>query len=780
MRGFLFIAALCSLIPFSAAAVGKEATDEKVERLDSAVVSTSRAGKDTPVTFTMIGKESLSRTNPLNSLPMNLSLYPSVVSVNEGGTGLGYSKMTVRGSKGSQINVTLNGITLNDAESQEVFWVNIPALSSMISSVQLQRGLGTSASGAGAFGASINMSTASVGTDPFATAEMSVGSYGTFISTFAAGTGLMKSGLYFNAAYSRGLTDGYIRNAYADVQSAMAVLGWMNERNSLRLTYLMGDQHTGITWEGISLEQYEIDRRYNPAGEYYDQFGNVRYYDNETDNYAQHHLQLNYTRSFTDLLTWSTTLNYTRGDGYYENYKAGKAFSKYLMPSPEGYEEGDFITREALANDYFVLNSDMRYSSDRLNLTAGVNLSRYDGDHIGKVLWNNVLGDSFDYDSHKWYLNNGLKQEASAFVRGEVLCCKGLTAYADLQYRGVWLTMSGPEDDGVLLDHKDNWQFFNPRAGLSYRWSPSSRVYASAALGHREPGRSDIKELILDANKALSAGVPSRGVDIRPEKMLDIEAGYEYFTENLSLSANLYMMEYRDMLIETGKLTDVGYAIKENVPRSWRRGVELAAAWKALPWLQVGANMTLSDNKIRKFTAYYEMYDNMNDWNYLGQHQVDFENTDILMSPSLVGMANVTVRPFAFSDNSLNPVYMSLNGKYVGKQYYDNTASSERMIPAYFVADLSAGYEVPVRRFFAGAQNDKRGAQNDNVGCHPERSEGSVLSFSFHIQNLFNNMYYADAWLWRAYFQQEEAFYTETGIYPQAPLNFMLKVAWKF
>ena len=755
MRGFLFIAALCSLIPFSAAAVGKEATDEKVERLDSVVVSTSRAGQDTPVTFTMIGRESLSRTNPLNSLPMNLSLQPSVVSVNEGGTGLGYSKMTVRGSKGSQINVTLNGITLNDAESQEVFWVNIPALSSMISSVQLQRGLGTSANGAGAFGASINMSTASVGADPFATAEMSAGSYGTFISTFAAGTGLMKSGLYFNAAYSRGLTDGYIRNAYADVQSAIAVLGWMNERNSLRLTYLMGDQHTGITWEGISLEQYEVDRRYNPAGEYYDQFGNVHYYDNETDNYAQHHLQLNYTRSFTDRLTWSTTFNYTRGDGYYENYKAGKFFSKYLMDAPEGVEEGDFITREALANDYYVLNSDIRYSSRRLSLTAGVNLSRYDGDHIGKVLWNNVLGDSFDYDAHEWYLNNGLKQEASAFVRGEVLCCEGLTAYADLQYRGIWLDMSGPEDDGVLLDHKDNWQFFNPRAGLSYRWSPSSRVYASAALGHREPGRSDIKELILDANKSLSGGVASRGVDIRPEKMLDIEAGYEYFTEKLSLSANLYMMEYWDMLLETGKLTDVGYAVKENVPRSWRRGVELAAAWKALSWLQIGGNMTLSTNKIRAYTAYYEMYDNMNDWNYLGQHQVKFENTDILMSPSLVGMANVTFRPFVLADNSLNSAYLSLNGKYVGKQYYDNTSSSDREIPAYFVADLSAGYEVPVKK-------------------------SSSLTFSFHVQNLFNNMYYADAWLWRAYFQQENAFYAETGIYPQAPVNFMLKVAWRF
>ena len=763
MRGFLFFAALYALIPFSALGVEKEGPDERVERLDSVVVSSSRAGRNTPVTFTMVSKEDLRRVNPLNSLPGNLALQPSVVSVNEGGTGLGYSKMTVRGSKGSQINVTLNGITLNDAESQEVFWVNIPALSSMISSVQLQRGLGTSANGAGAFGASINMSTASVGSEPFASAEMSSGSYGTYVGTFAAGSGLLKSGLYFNAAYSRGITDGYIRNAFADVQSAMAVLGWINDRNSLRLTWLMGDQRTGITWEGISLEQYETDRRYNPAGEYYDHFGNVHYYDNETDNYAQHHLQLNYTTSFTDRLAWSTTFNYTRGDGYYENYKAGKSFSKYLMEDPViggvQYDEGDFITKEALANDYFVLNSDLRYSSYMLKLTGGFNLSRYDGDHIGSVLWNNVLGDSFDYDNHEWYLNRGLKHEANAFVRGEMLLGDGLTAFADLQYRGIWLEMSGPEDDGVLLDHKDDWQFFNPRGGLSYRWNPVSRIYASASLGHREPGRSDIKELILDANIAASAGVSSRGVDIRPEKMLDIEMGYEYMSERLSLSANLYLMEYWDMLIETGKLTDVGYAIKENVPRSWRRGLEAAVSWKALSWLQLGGNMTLSTNKIRNYTAYYEMYDNMNDWNYLGQHTVDFKNTDILMSPSLVGMAGVTVCPFVNSAHSFNSVYLTWNGKYVGKQYYDNTESEERSIPAYFVADLSLGWTLPLKRSFS------------------DTPENSMLTFSLHVNNLFNRMYYADAWLWRAYFKQEDAYYSEVGIYPQAPVNWMFKVA---
>jgi iron complex outermembrane receptor protein len=258
-------------------------------------------------------------------------------------------------------------------------------------------------------------------------------------------------------------------------------------------------------------------------------------------------------------------------------------------------------------------------------------------------------------------------------------------------------------------------------------------------------------------------------VDIRPEKMLDIEIGYEYLTERLSMSANLYMMEYWDMLIETGKLTDVGYAIKENVPRSWRRGLELAASWKALPWLQVGGNMTLSTNKIKAYTAYYEMYDNMNDWNYLGQHKVDYMNTDILMSPSLVGMASVTFRPFVWSPGSLSSTYVTWNGKYVGRQYFDNTSSADRSIPAYFVADLSVGYSVPLKRSLGFARDDSSRARDD-----------SSLSFSLHINNLFNRMYYADAWLWRAYFQQEDSFYDDIGIYPQAPLNAMFKVAWIF
>ncbi len=750
MRGFLFYAALVALFPGIVQGAEPEGT---VDKLDSAVVSVSRAGNTTPVTYTMVSRDELRTANPMHSLPMSLALQPSVVSVNEGGTGLGYSKMTVRGIKGSQINVTLNGITLNDAESQEVFWVNIPALSGILSSVQLQRGLGTSASGPGAFGASLNLSTASVGANQYASAEFGYGSYNTFTATAAAGTGLTRSGLYFDFAYSRGLTDGYIRNAFADVQSAFAVLGWMNERNSLRLTWLFGDQHTGITWHGIDLSQYEADRRYNPAGEYYDQYGNVRYYDNDTDNYTQHHLQLNYTRLFAERFVWTTTFNWTKGDGYYENYKAGKRFSKYNFIFDED-PEGDFIVREAMDNHYFVLNSDLRYSSERLAVTAGVNLSRYDGDHIGKVLWNDVLGDDYDYSSHKWYLNNGLKQEANAFVRAEWAPLNWMTAYADMQYRGVWLDMSGPEDEQIPLDYSCQWQFLNPRAGISFHWDSRQKAYISAALGHREPGRSDIKENIKNAWVADRAGVANEGVSLKPEKMLDLEVGYTYYSDKISASANFYLMEYWDMLLETGRLSNVGYAIKENVDRSWRRGLELAVSWQAVSWMKADANLTLSRNQIKDYTEYVQNIDE--NWEPTGRvTSMTYGKTTMLMSPSMTGMARLNFTPFCnVCNNSLKTTMLSIGGKYVVRQYLDNTMTESRSIPAYFTADLSLMHEF-------------------DMNC-------GKLSLGLYVNNLFNNKYYADGWCWKNYMESEGTIVDGIGIYPQAPANYMLKVGWRF
>lgn len=743
----MFYAALSVLVPFSAAAAENEAAvkagseEEMTDKLDSVVVSASRAGKNTPVTYTMVGKEQLRENNPVNSLPMLLNLQPSVVAVNEGGTGLGYSKMTIRGTKGSQINVTLNGITLNDAESQEVFWVNIPSLTSLLSSVQLQRGLGTSANGAGAFGASVNMSTASVGSDPYARAEVSAGSYNTFMATVGAGTGLTRSGVYFDFAYTRNYTDGYIRNAKAKVQSAYAALGWMNETNSLKLTYLMGDQHTGITWNGIDLATYATNRRYNSAGEYYDEFGNVHYYDNETDNYTQHHLQLNYTHQFPQNVVWSTTLNFTKGDGYYEDYYMDQAFSDYNFPAKDNpviidgvsYDAGDMIVQEAMDNYYLVLNSEVRYTGEKINVTGGVNLSRYDGGHIGNLLWSQVHGDSYDYaaynDAHTWYYNTSLKQEVNVFARAEYTPVKWMTAYADLQYRGISLSMNGPDDDAGMLDYRTTWNFFNPRAGLTFNWTGRNKAYISAALGNREPGRSDIKENI----KSINSG-SHEGMSIRPEKMVDVEIGYQYTAPKVTVSANLYFMEYFDMLLETGRLTDVGYAIKENVDRAYRRGIEMGVAWQPKPWFRLDANSTLSMNKVRD----YRMYDSDN-------NLVDYGRVTMLMSPSVIGMLQLSFTPFRnIFDNSLKTTTLSINGKYVGKQYADNTQNEALTVPAYFVSNLALTHEF-------------------NVGS-------GRLGLGGYINNLFNNMYFADASVWG----------TDMYVYPQAPINFMLRISYNF
>lgn len=728
MKKTLLLAALC-VLPLCAAA------QENTERLDSVVVSASRAGRFTPVAYTSVGKDALGAADPSHSLPMALNLLPSVVTYNEGGTGLGNSAMTIRGSKGSQINVTLNGITLNDAESQEVFWVNIPSLPSLLSGVQVQRGLGTSANGAGAFGASINMNTAFVGADPAGSFELGTGSYGTLIGSGAYSTGLMKGGWYLSVAANAGRTDGYIRNAKVDSQSLFAVLGWMQGPRSLRLTYLMGNQKSGITWDGIDLEQYYIDRRYNGAGEYKDENGNVCYYGNQTDNYAQHHIQLNYTRAFGASLSWSNTVNYTRGDGYDEYYKTNRKLKRFGFPTSVEPAVADMIYRKKMDNDLWVLNSSLRWKTQVLEVTGGVNASLYRGGHWGEVLWVKGL-DSFDQPS--WYDNTGRKQDVSAFLRTEFHPWEWLTTYTDFQYRTIGYTLVGVDDDWLeygaseadKFDYQRRWNFFNPRAGVTASFGPA-RVYASVALGHREPGRGDIKE-----------NIKGDGLDIRPERMVDVEAGFELAFSRLALSANLYAMEYWDMLLETGRLSSSGYAIKENVPRAWRRGVELSLGWKPAGWLRLDHNCTFSLNEIADYTSYVPYDDDSN-----RTFPVSYGRTSMLMSPSVIAMWQATVNPWKGAT-------LSWNGKYVGKQYLDNSMRDELAVPAYFVAGLSAGQDIPLKK-------------------------GS-LQFLIFFNNLFNRLYYAAGWRWESYNADSGEIFTGSGVYPQAPLNFDLKMRYSF
>ena len=705
----LLLSAAIALLPLCAIA-----QDEKIETLDSTVVTAFRAGARTPVAHTDLTKQTLRSASTLSSLPMMLFLQPSVVSMNEGGTGLGYSKLRLRGSDPSRLNVTINGITLNDAESQEVFWVNIPGIAGMLNSVQLQRGLGTSVNGPGAFGGSINMLTALPQDDPYGEAELSAGSYLTGVATLSAGTGRMENGLSADIRYSANRTEGYLDNAWARLHSLFGSLGWLKGNNSIKLNYIMGLQHSGITWEGCPPEMLETNRRYNPTV----CKGQMEGYRGDSDNYLQQHIQGVYTHQFNPHLVLTSTLHYTDGRGYYENYKS---------KNKETGVKGDFWLRQAMANSYYAANSVLKWTEPTLSAVANFAWSYYDGDHFGYYL--NADGTQDD----SYYLNTGKKQDFSTFLRSEWQPFGALNLYADLQYRHIGLDITGNDKDHVSLVYSRDYNFFNPKGGFTWQVMPGAALYASVAMGHREPSRSDIKE-------SIKAGKTD---DIKPERMLDYEFGFRLEQPSWALSANVYLMEYKDQLLATGKLSETGYAIKQNVPRSYRRGVELVAGYQPLPWLKAEGNLTLSANKILDYTQYIDLYDDTDNWNLVGQKTEHYDKTDILLSPAAIGMAAVTVTP-------LKSLEFKLVWKYVGKQYWDNTASEDRMLKAYDVFSLQGHY-----------------ALTENI------------KFSIFVDNLLSRKYEADAWVYRAVFQNGDT-YTEAGLFPQAPCNAIFKLTVTF
>jgi len=734
------LALFCGVIflPFLSHAQNSGQKEKETQtKLDSVVVESFRGGKNTPVTHSTMDVNLLKKQSPVSSVPMVLSLMPSVVSTTEGGNGLGYSSLRIRGSESSRINVTLNGIALNDAESQEEFWVNIPSFTSFLQDIQVQRGVGTSTNGPAAFGASINMRTLFTAQEPYGIADFSLGSYNTFLTTIGAGSGLLKNGLSFDVRYSRNRGDGYIRNAKTDLSSLFASAGWFNGDNSLKLTYIMGDQKSGITWEGVSKEQMESDRRFNSAGSYYDKAGNLHFYENETDNYIQHHIQAHFVHRVTSELIWSSTVHFTKGDGFYENYKNNRKFSNYNIPvqTIEGvnHSRSDVIIRQSLDNNYIALNSSLSYNIKGLNSTMGVTCSYYDGDHFGKLLWsmynNNIP------ENHQWYLNKGFKGDFSVYARAEKSIGSKVIAFADLQYRRVDFTLGGEDKDFASLDWKGEYNFINPKAGVTINLNAAGQLYASVAVGRKEPGRSDIKESI----KALTAA------DIKPERVLDYEAGYRLKTDKVTLSANVYFMEYKDQLVPTGKLSETGYVIKENVECSFRRGVELSSSWKPLIYLGVDANLTLSRNKILDYTWYLDQFDDA--WSLVSQRAVNFEKSDIAFSPSVTGMGMVTLLPTRSSS-------ISINGKYVGKQYLDNSSNISRSVPQYFVLGLRASKSI-------------------------EFKSERYLDFQFFIDNMLNRKYYSNGWVYTAEFLNGES-YTQEGLYPQAEINFTAKISFRF
>ena len=712
-------------------------------RLEEVIVSGTRAGTETPVSYTNINSADIKKQNAGRNIPAILQYTPSLVSFTEDGLGVGNTYFRIRGTDATRINVTLNGMPLNNPESQEVYWVNLPDLSNSLQSIQIQRGVGTSTNGAGAFGASISLRTTGARTEAYGEASTAIGSYGTFSSSVAAGTGISEKGFSFDARLSRVLGEGYVRNGTVDHTNFYGALSHYGERQLLRLSYLRGIQHTGITWEGVSEEQMrdpEYGRRYNPAGEYYDDAGNRLYYDNETDNYSSDILQLTLSRELSHTFSLNAGLSYNHGYGYYENYRYNRKYSDFgLQPQTiEGvtYSRSNFIRRKLMENDFYVANLGLDYGKNALKLTFGGLYSFYDGDHFGRLPW--VKHNQNIPEQYEWYRNVGRKSEISLFTKASYQVNRKLSLFGDLQYRHVGYRFSGLDDDLMDLSGDFNYDFFNPKAGLFYQLNQASNLYASAAVGQREPLRADLKD-----------GIKGGAVNpIRPERMIDYELGYRYSRNETHLGLNLYYMDYHNQMVQTGKLTDIGYKLMENVKESYRAGIEMEAS---LPlWtekLRLDANASLSRNRIRDYTAYFDQYDNPDNYEWVGQISKDYGSTHISFSPDLVSAVGLTWQP-------VSAFYLNLLGKYVSKQYMDNTSDDAKSIDAYFVSNLSAGYT------FTG-------------------SRLGVINLQLFVNNLFNKEYVANGWAATDTFADGSSIHW-IGYYPQATRNIMARLTISF
>lgn len=730
-------------------------------QLEEVVVSATRAGKNTPVAYSNISQNQIRKDNAARNIPTILQNIPSLVSFTEDGSGVGNTSMRIRGTDATRINVTLNGMPLNNPESQEVYWVNLPDLSSSLQSIQVQRGVGTSTNGSAAFGASISMKTYGARSEAYGEASTAVGSYNTFSSTLAAGSGILDNGLSLDARYSRNTGDGYIRNGFVDHTNLYVALSHYTDKQLLRLSYINGKQRTGITWEGITpgdLEKY--GRKYNQAGKYLDDADNVHYYDNETDNYHSHIVQLLFSRELNDYLSLNSGLSYNNGFGYYENYrsdpykdfKRGDKYSKYgLSPQTVNgvtYERSQMIRQKLMRNDFYVANLSLTYNKDALNWIFGGMYSFYDGDHYGKLPW--VKFNQNIPENYEWYRNKGKKGEINFFTKADYQLTDKLSLFGDIQYRHIDYRFSGIDDDLVDITSDFKYIFFNPKAGLFYRIDNHNNLFASLAVGQREPLRADLKE-------GIKGGAENR---IRPERMLDYELGYQFSNENgLRFGANLYYMDYNNQMVQTGKLSETGYKLMENVKNSYRAGVELEAS---VPFInnkfRLDANATLSQNKIKNYTAYFDLYDDTDNWNELyvdnngksvrKQASKDLGTTNISYSPDVVGMAALTYQP-------TSALYFNLMGKYVDKQFLDNTSDDAKSIPSYFVSNFSAGYtfdKTPVGR----------------------------IALQFFVNNLFGKEYIANGWASTEMFEKDGSSVNWIGYYPQATRNFMGRITISF
>ena len=709
--------------------------EEKTVVTDDVIINATRAGSNAPLAYTNISGDLIRKQNSGQDIPFLLSLTPSLIETSEAGNGIGYTSLRIRGTDASRINVTIDGIPLNDSESQQVFWVDLPDLASSVDNIQVQRGVGTSSNGAGAFGASINIQTKGVENEPFAELNTLAGSFGTFKNNITVGSGLLYDRFAFTMRLSDLRSNGYIERTGSEHRSLFLNGIYRTGKSILKTNIILGQEHTGIGWWGVPSELLEINRRYNPAGQYTDENGLTQFYDNESDNYVQNHFQFMYSRKLNDLFSFHSALHYTKGKGYYEEYKEDRSLKDYGLPdiTTGGLTiyQTDLIQRKWLDNDFYGLIYSLNYSGDKLKANLGGGMNLYSGDHYGRIIWMKYPGNT-EMD-HQWYLNNGKKGEISIYGKMNYSISRKFSFFGDIQYRFISYDMHGPDDDQKELGQSHRYNFFNPKAGIFYSSERNSEAYLSFSIANREPSRADFKEAAGDIE-----AIP------RPERLYDLEAGYKLRSGKSSFAINLYGMFYKDQLVPTGELSNVGYPIMTNVGRSYRAGTEFTAGLVPVRFIDWNFSLTLSRNKIQDFTEHYVDY-NTSDWSSVYKSR-KLGNVDIAYSPSVTGTSDLSFKLSPAAD-------IHLISKYVGKQFFDNTMSNERKLDPYFVTSLRIDLD-PLTRKIKGSQ------------------------LQILVNNIFNTEYESNAYGGNWFEDGKEKSWSY--FFPQAGFNFVIKLGLKF
>lgn len=697
---------------------------------DEVIVSASVAGNKTPMAYNNLSREAIEKKNMGQDIPYLLQLTPSFVATSDAGTGIGYTNFRIRGTDMNRINVAVNGIPLNDAESHGTWFVDQPDLASSIENVQIQRGAGSSTNGAAAFGATINMQTNTLQPEAYANYSAATGSFNTFKNTLQAGTGLLKEKFTFDIRLSDVKSDGYIDRAHAKLKSYFISSGYYTEKSVLKAVVFSGYENTYHAWNGVPSDLLETNRTYNSAGEYTDENGITRYYKNQVDDFLQNHFQLHFSHTINPKLNFNVSLHFTHGKGYYENYKEDEDLADYQIPNitvgDETIETSDLINRKWLDNDFYGTVFSLQHKTAKADFTFGGGYSIYDGEHFGRVIWAQFAGIS--EPDHEYYFSTGLKKDFNVFAKYNYNLTEKLNLFADLQYRRIDYSIDGIDDDLRDITQEHDFNFFNPKLGIFYQLQQNQDLYLSVAVANREPNRDNY----VDADPA--------GKQPVHETLRDLEAGYNYKSSVVSFSAGLYYMNYKNQLVLTGEINDVGAPIMVNVDKSYRTGLELAAGVKITPILRWNGNTTISSNKIEDFTEYVD------NWDTWGQESTFLGKTDLAFSPNFTANSQ-----FAF--NPVANLEISLISTYVGKQFIDNTANADRALDAWFVNNLTAAWSFKTNLF-------------------------EQITIRGMVNNLFNEKYESNAWVYSYIYEGTR--YKMDGYFPQSGTNFLIGIDFKF